>query len=235
MTWPLNVGNGCLLQCRYIVFAGGPPAGSPVLKISFFPRDEGFFELFNQMADEIRKAAGLLEQMFSTEPPDATIADLIKDAEHRCDALTHDTIQRLNRTFVTPFDREDLYALASALDNVMDAIDHVAALVRMYKIAVVRSGTHELMRTVTASADRIHTALEALAAKRPVHPHAVEINRLENEADRAYQKAVQDLFETESDPIVIMKWKELYDMMEQITDCCEDVANVIEGIVVKHG
>jgi uncharacterized protein len=235
VTWPLNVGNGCLLQCRYIVFAGWPPAGSPVLRISFFPRDEGFFELFNQMADEIRKAAGLLEQMFSTEPPDATIADLIKDAEHRCDALTHDTIQRLNRTFVTPFDREDLYALASALDNVMDAIDHVAALVRMYKIAVVRPGTHELVRTVTASADRIHTALEALAAKRPVHPHAVEINRLENEADRAYQKAVQDLFETESDPIVIMKWKELYDMMEQITDCCEDVANVIEGIVVKHG
>ncbi len=104
------------------------------LKISFFPRDEGFFDLFNKMAEEIRMAAGLLEQMFATDPPDATKADLIKDAEHRCDALTHDTIQRLNRTFVTPFDREDLYALASALDDVMDAIDHVAALVRMYKI-----------------------------------------------------------------------------------------------------
>jgi hypothetical protein len=224
-----------LLQCRYTSFAGASPRWEPALKISFFPRDEGFFELYNQMADEIRTAAGLLEQMFSTNPPDATKADLIKDAEHRCDALTHDTIQRLNRTFVTPFDREDLYALASALDDVMDAIDHVAALVRMYKIAVVRPGTHELVRTVTASADRIHTALDALAAKRPVHPHAVEINRLENEADRAYQKAVQGLFETESDPIIIMKWKELYDMMEQITDCCEDVANVIEGVVVKHG
>jgi uncharacterized protein len=141
----------------------------------------------------------------------------------------------LHRTFVTPFDREDLYALASALDNVMDAIDHVAALVRMYKIQVVRAGARDLIRTVVASADRIHTALEALAAKRPVHPHAVEINRLENEADRAYQAAVQHLFETEADPIVIMKWKELYDMMEQITDCCEDVANVIESIVVKHG
>jgi uncharacterized protein len=205
------------------------------LKFSFLPRDEGFFDLFNQMADEIRGAAGLLEQMFSSDPPDASKADLIKDAEHRCDALTHDTIQRLHRTFVTPFDREDLYALASALDNVMDAIDHVAALVRMYKIPAVRSGTHELVRTVTASADRIHTALEALAAKRPVHPHAVEINRLENEADRAYQAAVQTLFETETDPILIMKWKELYDMMESITDCCEDVANVIESVVVKHG
>jgi len=205
------------------------------LRLSFLPRDEGFFDLFNQMADEIRGAAGLLEQMFSTDPPDATKADLIKDAEHRSDALTHDTIQRLHRTFVTPFDREDLYALASALDDVMDSIDHVAALVRMYKIQVVRAGSRDLIRTVVASADRIHTALEALAAKRPVHPHAVEINRLENEADRAYQAAVKHLFETEADPIVIMKWKELYDMMEQITDCCEDVANVIESIVVKHG
>ena len=205
------------------------------LKLSFLPRDEGFFDLFNQMADEIRGAAGLLEQMFSNDPPDASKADLIKDAEHRCDALTHDTIQRLHRTFVTPFDREDLYALASALDNVMDAIDHVAALVRMYKIQAVRPGAHDLVRTVVASSDRIHTALEALAAKRPVHPHAVEINRLENEADRAYQGAVQTLFETETDPILIMKWKELFDMMESITDCCEDVANVIESVVVKHG
>ena len=205
------------------------------LKISFFPRDEGFFDLFNKMADEIRMAAGLLEQMFSTDPPDASKADLIKDAEHRCDALTHDTIQRLNRTFVTPFDREDLYALASALDDVMDSIDHVAALVRMYKIPSVRPGTNELVRTVTASTERIHTALDALAAKRPVHPHAVEINRLENEADRAYQRAIQELFDTETDPILIIKWKEVLDMLEQVTDACEDVANVIEGVVVKHG
>lgn len=204
-------------------------------KFSFIPRDEQFFDLFNEMADEIKVAARLLEEMLSTDPPDTSKVALIKDAEHRCDALTHDTIQRLHRTFVTPFDREDLYALAASLDDVMDTIDHAAALVRLYKITTIRPGARELARTVLNSADRLHTALESLAAKRPVHPHAVEINRLENEADRAYQIAIESLFETEHDPIMVIKWKELLDSLEEITDACEDVANVIEGVVVKHG
>lgn len=200
-----------------------------------FPRDEQFFDLYNQMAEEIRKAAALLEKLLETDPPDLTIVSAMRDAEHRCDALTHDTIQRLHRTFVTPFDREDLHALATSLDNVMDAMDHAASLVQLYKIRTVRAGARELGHTVSASAERLHAALEALATRRPVHPHAVEINRLENEADRAYQAAVGSLFETETDPIQIMKWKEIFDMLEVITDRCEDVANVIEGVVVKHG
>ncbi len=105
----------------------------------------------------------------------------------------------------------------------------------MYKIQVVRPGARELGRTVSASAERMRMALEALATKKPVNPHAVEINRLENEADRVYQEAVRTLFDTETDAIVIIKWKEVYDNLERITDCCEDVANVIEGVVVKHG
>jgi predicted phosphate transport protein (TIGR00153 family) len=205
------------------------------LRFSFLPRDERFFELFGQMTDEIRSAAGLLEQMLASEPPVMGIADTIKDAEHRCDALTHDAIQRLHRTFVTPFDREDLYALATSLDTVMDAIDHTAALVRLYRLNRIPPNSRELAHTTSASADRLHTALAALAAKTPVHPHTVEINRLENEADRLYQDAVQRLFDAETDPILIMKWKELYDNLETITDCCEDVANVIEGVVVKYG
>jgi predicted phosphate transport protein (TIGR00153 family) len=199
------------------------------------PRDEQFFGLFNEMATEIRAAARLLEEMLATDPPDGSKADLIKDAEHRCDALTHDAIQRLHRTFVTPFDREDLYALAASLDTVMDAIDHAASLVRLYRIETVRPGARELARTVSQSSDRLRLALESLAKKTPVQPHAVEINRLENEADRAYQEAIQNLFDHETDPITVMKWKELFDMLEQVTDACEDVANVIEGVVVKHG
>ena len=205
------------------------------MQLRFFPRNESFFDLYNQMADEIRSAAAMLEDMLATDPPDENKVKLIKDAEHRCDILTHDTIQRLNRTFVTPFDREDLYALATSLDNVMDAIDHAAALIHLYRIRVVRPGARELAHTVKGSADRLHTALDALAQKKPVHPHAVEINRLENEADRAYQAAVGGLFESETDPILIMKWKEIFDNLEMITDRCEDVANVIEGVVVKHG
>ena len=205
------------------------------MRLRFFPKDEQFFDLYGKMAVEIRAAADLLEGLLATDPPDVSKVDPIRDAEHRCDALTHDAIQRLHRTFITPFDREDLYALATTLDTVMDAIDHAASLIRLYKITVVRPGARELGRTVSASADRLHLALEALATKKPVQPHAVEINRLENEADRAYAEAVESLFETETDPITIIKWKELYDNLERITDCCEDVANVIEGVVVKHG
>jgi predicted phosphate transport protein (TIGR00153 family) len=204
-------------------------------RLSLFPRDQQFFVLFGQMADEIRAAAVLLEGLLAADPPDESKADLIKDAEHRCDALTHDAIQRLHRTFVTPFDREDLYALATSLDDVMDAIDHAATIVRLYRIHHVRPGARELAHTVTVSTERIHAALDALAAKKPVQPHAVEINRLENEADRVYQEAVRTLFDAETDPIQIIKWKELFEVLEQITDCCEDVANVIEGVVVKHG
>jgi predicted phosphate transport protein (TIGR00153 family) len=205
------------------------------LSFRFFPKDEQFFDLFGQMADEIQKAAVMLEQLLATEPPDLSMVDPIKDAEHRCDALTHDTIQRLHRTFVTPFDREDLYALATSLDDVMDAIDHAAALVRMYNLQRVRPGARELAHTVTGAAERLHMALDALAGKKPVHPHAVEINRLENEADRVYQESVRALFEGETDPIAIIKWKDMYDVLEVITDRCEDAANVIEGVVVKHG
>jgi uncharacterized protein len=159
------------------------------LKFSFFPRDEQFFALFNRMADEIRAAAGLLEEMLATDP----------------------------------------------LDNVMDAIDHAAVLVRLYRITKVLPGARELTRTVSSSAARLDDALDALEKRKPVQPHAVEINRLENEADRAYQNALQTLFDTQTDPILIIKWKEVFDMLELITDACEDVANVIEGVVVKHG
>src|SRR5690349_24884023 len=157
---------------------------SPVMsfRFSLLPRDEQFFDLFRKVADEIRSAAVLLEDMLASDAPDDAKADAIRDAEHRCDALTHDTIQRLHRTFVTPFDREDLYAMASALDDVMDAIDQSASLVRLYHITNLRPGTRELVHIVTSSTDRIHAALDALAARKPVQPHAVEINRLENEA-----------------------------------------------------
>jgi predicted phosphate transport protein (TIGR00153 family) len=202
---------------------------------SLLPRDEQFFDLFRKVADEIQAAAVLLEEMLASDPPDEAKADAIRDAEHRCDALTHDTIQRLHRTFVTPFDREDLYAMASALDDVMDAIDHSAQLLRLYRIRTIRPGARELAHTVSASAERINQALDALEGRRPVQPHAVEINRLENEADRAYQVAIGALFDHEADPITIIKWKEIFEALEFITDCCEDVANVIESVVVKHG
>jgi predicted phosphate transport protein (TIGR00153 family) len=205
------------------------------MSFSLLPRNEQFFDLFKQMAAEIRSAAGLLEDLLASDPPDERKIDLIKDAEHRCDTLTHDAIQRLHRTFITPFDREDIYSMATSLDNVMDAIDHAASLVRLYRIMTIRPGARELGHIVCGSAERLYAAVEALAMKRPVQPHTVEVNRLENEGDRIYGEAIRVLFEVERDPIVIIKWKELFDVLERITDECEDVANVIEAVVVKHG
>ncbi|TAK17029.1 MAG: DUF47 domain-containing protein [Acidobacteria bacterium] len=203
-------------------------------KFRLIPRDEQFFDLFKAMAEEIRLAALDLEAMLATDPPDSAKVDAIRDAEHRCDTITHDTIQRLHRTFVTPFDREDLYSLATSMDNVMDAIDHSASLVRLYKIREMPRGARELSHTVSASAKSMASAIEALAAQRPVTPHAVEINRLENEADRTYAESIEALFDTVTDPILLMKWKELLDQLELITDATEDVANVIESVVVKY-
>jgi predicted phosphate transport protein (TIGR00153 family) len=204
-------------------------------RFRLIPRDEQFFDLFSQMTEEIRLAAADLEMLLAADPPDLTKTDRIQDAEHRCDTLTHDAIQRLHRTFVTPFDREDLYALATSLDNVMDAIDHAATLVRLYRIRELPEGARDLAHVVTGAAASLHAGLEAMSAERPVQPHAVEVNRLENDADRMYQHAIENLFDHVRDPIQLMKWKELLDVLEQITDACEDVANVIESIVVKHG
>ncbi len=150
------------------------------------------------------------------------------------DFLTHEIIQRLNRTFVTPLDREDIFGLARALDDVMDAIDASASIVRLYHIDSVRPGARELTRLVRDSAEQVVAAIKALEKRNGVAERAVEINRLENEADRAHQAAVSALFKDERDAIVIMKWKEILDFLEQATDRCEDVANVLEGVVVKH-
>jgi predicted phosphate transport protein (TIGR00153 family) len=204
------------------------------LAFRLIPREERFYDDFVALADQIRRGAGLLEEMLAPERPIWDKADEIKEVEHQCDFLTHEVIQRLHRTFVTPLDREDIFGLARSLDDVMDAIDASAAVVRLYQIERVRPDARALAHIITACADQMVTALKALERKVGVKEPAVEINRLENEADRAHHDAVRRLFEEERDPIVIMKWKEILDFLEQATDRCEDVANVLEGVVVKH-
>jgi predicted phosphate transport protein (TIGR00153 family) len=198
------------------------------------PREERFYDDFVALAQQIRRGAGLLEDMLLPDRPIWDKADEIKEVEHKCDFLTHEIIQRLHRTFVTPLDREDIHALARSLDDVMDAIDASAAIVRLYQIQHVRNDARELAKLVRMSADQVVIALQALERKRGVAEPAVEINRLENEADRAHQAALRRLFEEERDPIAIIKWKEILDFLEDATDRCEDVANVLEGVVVKH-
>lgn len=205
-------------------------------RFSLIPREEKFYGDFLAMADQLRYGARLLEEMFASDPPIADKAHEIREVEHKCDFLTHEIIQRLNKTFVTPIDREDIHSMARALDDVMDAIDDVALLVPLYRINAARPGVRELTRIISASTDQILLAVKELERRGGgVLERAVEINRLENEADRAHQRAVGQLFEEERDPIAVMKWKEILDLLEDATDRCEDVANLLENIVVKHG
>jgi len=204
------------------------------LAFRLIPREEKFYADFLSMADELKKAARLLEDMLAPERPNWDKADEIKEVEHKCDFLTHEIIQRLNRTFVTPIDREDIHELARSLDDVMDAIDASATILKLYHIDSVRPGARELARLVLDSTAQLVGAVKALEKRKGVAECAVEINRLENEADRAHQAAVQALFADERDAVVIIKWKEIFDFLEQATDRCEDVANVLEGVVVKH-
>jgi predicted phosphate transport protein (TIGR00153 family) len=205
------------------------------LAFRLIPREEKFFTDFQALADELKVGARLLEEMLRPAHPLWDKADEIKEVEHKCDFLTHGIIQRLNRTFVTPLDREDIHALARSLDDVMDSIDAAATLVRLYRLDTVRFGARELAEIITASTHQVRLALDALEKHKGILGHAVEINRLENEADRVHQQAVSKLFDDEHDPLTVMKWKEALDFLEDATDRCEDVANVLEGVMVKHG
>ena len=204
------------------------------MRFRLLPREETFYADFIAMADQLKVGARLLEEMFATDPPLADKAHEIKEVEHKCDFLTHEIIQRLNKTFVTPIDREDIHSLARTLDDVMDAIDNAASLVPLYRIDRVRFGARELGKIISASTNVVRDAVMALEKHSGVLECAVEINRLENEADRVHQKAVGQLFDEERDPIAVMKWKEILDLLEDATDRCEDVANLLENVVVKH-
>lgn len=204
-------------------------------RFRLIPREEKFYTDFLTLADHIVSAAGLLADMLATETPDWEVARPIQQIEHECDNVAHAIIQRLNRTFVTPIDREDIHALARSLDDVIDAIDAAATVIRRYRVAPVRYGARELATIIAQSSHQVRMAVDALERKKGVHERAVEVNRLENEADRVHDEALRRLFEEERDPIAVIKWKEVLDFLEEATDRCEDVANVLEGVVVKHG
>jgi predicted phosphate transport protein (TIGR00153 family) len=198
------------------------------------PRDEKFFDLFEQQAAHIVSAARTLSELTLDYGSAEERARQIKDLEHACDSLTHEVVRRLNTTFVTPIDREDVYALASRLDDVLDLIDAVADRLVLYRIGKPTNGCSAMAAIIVKAAEETDRAVHCLRTLSPFyHKHAVEVNRLENEADRLLRDELAALFEQESNPIAVIKWKELYETMEAVTDRCEDVVNVIEGIVLK--
>jgi predicted phosphate transport protein (TIGR00153 family) len=200
----------------------------------FIPKEEKFFDMFISMAQNAHESSKLLTLMMEQPDKIRDTAESIKALEHKGDRMTHDLIVKLNKTFIVPIDREDIYGLSSKLDDVTDLIESIARRLVLFKVTEVSEAALELARVLQRSTAAIVVAVSELQNGMKVMDPCIEINRLEDEADHIYHLALAKLFESEKDPIALIKWKELYEKLEASLDRCEDVANVIEGIIVKN-
>jgi predicted phosphate transport protein (TIGR00153 family) len=207
------------------------------VKLPFIPREEKFFDLFQDSAENMVKAAQSLKEMINNwEHVEGKVAE-ITELEHKGDTITHEIMSRLNRTFVTPFDREDIVQLAHVLDDVTDFIHSAADAMLLYKVDRPGERAKELADIILQAAEEIEKVLPQLKKRiilSSVLKRCVEINRLENLADRVYRSAIAELFDDSTDMAHIIKWREIYAHMESATDRCEDVADVLEGVAIKH-
>lgn len=202
---------------------------------NLIPREVAFFELFQKAAHNMIEGSRLLKDMMEEFKDPVEQARLIKDVEHIGDGITHDIARRLNQTFITPIDREDIHALASALDDVLDLVEAVADRFVVFRITEPSETAIKLANILYQAAGAVGAGIDRLG-----QPHAdlneccIRVNSLENEADRITRDAISRLFEEEKDPIAVIKWKEIYENFEEGTDRCEDVANILERIALKH-
>jgi predicted phosphate transport protein (TIGR00153 family) len=197
------------------------------------PRDQTFFSMFVELSETVNEAANALVEMLRDFNDPERHAEKIKQLEHKADTITHSLIKKLNQTFITPFDREDIHMLSSRIDDVLDFIDAAAKRLVLYQIRQVRPGVVELAEILQLSAARILDAIRVLDTRDHILDDCIEINRLENEADRISRVLIAQLFTEEKDPVEILKWKEIIEALETGTDKAEDVANVIEAITLK--
>jgi hypothetical protein len=202
---------------------------------SFLPKEDEYFTFFSQMTAKMQEASNQLVELtqdnFDTFE---THAKKIKDAEHACDTITHEITVKLNKSFITPFDREDIYTMSVALDDVVDYIDAAARAIIMYRITDISEHAKHLAKVIQSLSIEINSAVSMLSKPDNLNQHIKEIHRLENEADDVYFRAIGELFQNTTDAISLIKWKELYEIMENATDRCESVANIIESIMLKH-
>jgi uncharacterized protein len=199
------------------------------------PKEEKFFQMFQEMGGIIVEGAKLLKEMLDDYSDPVASQRAIKDVEHRGDHQTHAIISKLNKSFITPFDREDIYSLAGALDDILDLIDGSAQRFVMYNVEATTVEARELALLILQGAEAINRALHIIGGKfEPIAEYCVQINAMENEADRVCREAVSRLFDEEKDPIQLIKWKEIYETLEKATDKCEDAANILESVVVKN-
>ena len=200
----------------------------------FVPRDREFFDLFEEAGANIVRAAELLERMLEQWPEHGELARDVVVCEQEGDRITHDIIQRLNSTFVTPIDREDIYALASALDDIVDFIEEVSDFLALYRIEAPMDQATELARILHQSSRAIAGAIPRLRTFKDIHHYTVEVNRLENDGDRVVRQALASLFERGIDPMLVIRWKDIFERLEDAIDSTEKTANILEGIVIKN-
>ena len=210
------------------------PSAAVRLSSVLAPRDREFFDLFEEAGGNIQRAAGLLEELLKDFPERNDLARDILICEQDGDRITHDIIQRLNQTFVTPIDREDIYALASALDDVVDYTEEVADYLGLYKIEAPMEQAQALAHVLHAAARQIAQAMPRLRGFKDISHYTVEINRLENDGDRITREAIASLFDNGIDPMVVIRWKDIFERLEEAIDACETTANILEGIVIKN-
>ena len=200
----------------------------------FAPRDRVYFELFEEAGRNLLTAADLLDRLLGSFPDNRELAAEIRVCEHEGDRIVHDIVHHLNQTFVTPIDREDILALASALDDIVDYTEEVADYLGLYKIEAPMDQAIKLARVLKAASRQVSEAIPRLRGFRDISPYTVEINRLENEGDRITREAVASLFDGGIDPMVVIRWKDLFERLEAAIDATEHVANILEGIVIKN-
>jgi uncharacterized protein len=203
--------------------------------VRLLPREEEFFDLFTEVATRNKEAVEHLRQLFQAAPDRRTpYVEAIKRLEHEADQVTHEVVNRLDRTFITPLDREDIHQLASHLDDVMDAMDGTARRTQIFRLGVAPQGVLRLIDVLARMMGVLWEAVSRLKKGNDVMKYAVEAKQLEEEGDSIYHEALGQLFEKERDAIELIKWKEIYDNLEGTLDQAEDVANVVESITIKH-
>ncbi len=202
--------------------------------LKIVPREEQFFDMFTELAGLAVEAATELTKMVNDIANAPHTARRIKDLEHRADDLTHGIIDKLNRSFVTPIERGDVHALACALDEVIDYIEVAGHKISLYELDGVRQEVVVIAELILAGTKNVEKAVRSLRRFPDVKPHLLEINRLEEEADHICRNALANLLNNEKDPVAIIKWKEIIEVLEGTTDRCEDVANIVDGVIVKN-
>lgn len=203
--------------------------------LNFLPKEEQYFALFIQMTVYISEAARELKEMLADKDHEyAEYVRRIKGLEHACDELTHSISTKLNKSFITPFDREDIYMMSTALDDIVDLINGGARSIIDFDIHEIKDYANDFADVIVRMAEQLREVVATLEKPKNITQRLVEIHRLENEADDIYHAAISELFNGEHDPLTVLKWKEVYEKLEAAVDRCENVANIIESVVIKH-